>query len=297
MSTVIDGKALSLSLKEEMKGSIVEIESKFGRKPCLVVIIVGNNPASRSYVTGKIKAAAFVGMDSRLVELPEDVSEAGLLDTIAALNADNAVDGILVQLPLPVHIDEDKVIDAISIDKDVDGFHPGNVAKLWLGRPCTVPCTPKGIIRMIESTGTSISGKKAVVVGRSNIVGKPVAKLLLDRNATVTIAHSRTTDLAAVCREADILVAAVGRPKMIGADMVKPGAVVIDVGINRIPVIKEDGTEGSRLVGDVDFEAVSKVAGYITPVPGGVGPMTITMLMENTIECFLNKMQVVRHWV
>lgn len=291
MSTVIDGKALSLSLKEEMKGSIVGIESKFGRKPCLVVIIVGNNPASRSYVTGKIKAAAFVGMDSRLVELPEDVSEAGLLDTIAALNADNAVDGILVQLPLPVHIDEDKVIDAISIDKDVDGFHPGNVAKLWLGRPCTVPCTPKGIIRMIESTGTSISGKKAVVVGRSNIVGKPVAKLLLDRNATVTIAHSRTTDLAAVCREADILVAAVGRPKMIGADMVKPGAVVIDVGINRIPVVKEDGTEGSRLVGDVDFEAVSKVAGYITPVPGGVGPMTITMLMENTIECFLNKMQ------
>lgn len=291
MSTVIDGKALSLSLKEEMKGSIVGIESKFGRKPCLVVIIVGNNPASRSYVTGKIKAAAFVGMDSRLVELPEDVSEAGLLDTIAALNADNAVDGILVQLPLPVHIDEDKVIDAISIDKDVDGFHPGNVAKLWLGRPCTVPCTPKGIIRMIESTGTSISGKKAVVVGRSNIVGKPVAKLLLDRNATVTIAHSRTTDLAAVCREADILVAAVGRPKMIGADMVKPGAVVIDVGINRIPVVKEDGTEGSRLVGDVDFEAVSKVAGYITPVPGGVGPMTITMLMENTIECFLKKMQ------
>ena len=291
MSTIIDGKVLSLSLKEEMKGSIVGIESKFGRKPCLVVIIVGNNPASRSYVTGKIKAAAFVGMDSRLVELPEDVSEAGLLDTIAALNADNAVDGILVQLPLPVHIDEDKVIDAISIDKDVDGFHPGNVAKLWLGRPCTVPCTPKGIIRMIESTGTSISGKKAVVVGRSNIVGKPVAKLLLDRNATVTIAHSRTTDLAAVCREADILVAAVGRPKMIGADMVKPGAVVIDVGINRIPVVKEDGTEGSRLVGDVDFEAVSKVAGYITPVPGGVGPMTITMLMENTIECFLNKMQ------
>ena len=291
MSTVIDGKALSLSLKEEMKGSIVEIESKFGRKPCLVVIIVGNNPASRSYVTGKIKAAAFVGMDSRLVELPEDVSEVELLDTIAALNADNAVDGILVQLPLPVHIDEDKVIDAISIDKDVDGFHPGNVARLWLGRPCTVPCTPKGIIRMIESTGMSISGKKAVVVGRSNIVGKPVAKLLLDRNATVTIAHSRTTDLAAVCREADILVAAVGRPKMIGADMVKPGAVVIDVGINRIPVVKEDGTEGSRLVGDVDFEAVSKVAGYITPVPGGVGPMTITMLMENTIECFLNKMQ------
>ena len=267
------------------------LESEYGRRPCLVVIIVGNNPASRSYVTGKIKAAAFVGMDSRLVELPEDISESALLDTIAGLNADDAVDGILVQLPLPKHINEDRVIDAISIEKDVDGFHPGNVARLWLGRPCIVPCTPKGIIKMIETTGIGISGKKAVVVGRSNIVGKPVAKLLLDRNATVTIAHSRTADLPAVCREADILVAAVGRPQMITADMVKPGAVVIDVGINRIPCIKEDGTEGSRLVGDVDFASVSEVAGFITPVPGGVGPMTITMLMENTIECFLARMK------
>ena len=290
MSTIIDGKALSLSLKEEMKARIPELEAKYGRKPCLAVIIVGDNPASRSYVRGKIKAAEFVGMDSRLVELPEDISEEALLAQIASLNDEAGVDGVLVQLPLPKHINEDRVIDAIDITKDVDGFHPQNVAKLWLGRPCIVPCTPKGIMTMIESTGVNISGKKAVVVGRSNIVGKPVAKLLLDKNATVTIAHSRTVDLPAVCREADVLVAAVGRPEMITADMIKPGAIVIDVGINRIPCIKEDGTEGSRLVGDVAFAAVSEVAGWITPVPGGVGPMTITMLMQNTIECFLAKM-------
>lgn len=289
MAQIIDGKALSLSLKEEMKERIVDLEAKYGRKPCLAVIIVGDNPASRSYVRGKIKAAEFVGMDSRLIELPEDISEEALLAKIAELNAEAVVDGILVQLPLPKHIDEDRVIDAISIEKDVDGFHPQNVSNLWLGRPCIVPCTPKGIITMIGTTGINISGKKAVVVGRSNIVGKPVAKLLLDRNATVTIAHSRTVDLPAVCREADILVAAVGRPEMIKGDMIKPGAVVIDVGINRIPVVKEDGTEGSRLVGDVDFASASEVAGWITPVPGGVGPMTITMLMQNTIECFLNR--------
>ena len=290
MSNIIDGKALSLSLKEQMKERIVELEAQYGRKPCLAVIIVGDNPASRSYVRGKIKAAEFVGMDSRLVELPEDISEQALLDKIASINAEDAVDGLLVQLPLPKHIDEDRVIDAIDISKDVDGFHPQNVAKLWLGRPCIVPCTPKGIIAMIDSTGENISGKKAVVVGRSNIAGKPVAKLLLDRNATVTIAHSRTRDLPAVCREADVLVAAVGRPEMITADMIKPGAIIIDVGINRIPCIKEDGSEGSRLVGDVQFSGASEVAGWITPVPGGVGPMTITMLMQNTIECFLAKM-------
>lgn len=291
MSELIDGKALSLSLKEEMKGRMAELEEKYGRVPCLAVIIVGDNPASRSYVRGKIKAAEFVGMGSKLIELPEDIAENELLAVIDGLNADEAVDGVLVQLPLPKHIDEDKVIDAIALEKDVDGFHPGNVAKLWLGRPCIVPCTPKGVMAMIDSTGVEISGKKAVVVGRSNIVGKPVAKLLLDRNATVTIAHSRTRNLADVCREADILVAAVGRPRMLTADMIKPGAVVIDVGINRIPCIKEDGTEGSRLVGDVDFDAASQVAGYITPVPGGVGPMTITMLMSNTIECFLRRMK------
>lgn len=285
---IIDGKELSQSLKEEMRTEISELSARYGRVPCLAVIIVGDNPASRSYVRGKIKAAEFVGMRSILVELPEDVGEDTLLERIEALNSDPSVDGILVQLPLPEHMDEDRIIDAIAIEKDVDGFHPGNVAKLWLGRPCVVPCTPKGIIELIESTGVEIKGKRAVVVGRSNIVGKPVAKLLLDRNATVTIAHSRTENLAALCREADILVAAVGRPRMITADMVKPGAVVIDVGINRIPCIKEDGTEGSRLVGDVDFDSVSTIAGYITPVPGGVGPMTITMLMRNTIGCFLS---------
>ena len=289
MSTIIDGKALSLSLKEQMRDRIVELEKEYGRKPCLAVIIVGDNPASRSYVRGKIKAAEFTGMDSRLIELPEDIREVDLLDEIARLNADKDVDGILVQLPLPHHIDEDVVIDSISIQKDVDGFHPWNVANLWLGRKCIVPCTPKGIITMIESTGVDIKGKKAVVIGRSNIVGKPVAKLLLDRNATVTIAHSRTQDLAKVAAEADILVAAVGRPKMVTADMIKPGAVVIDVGINRITVPGPDGEPVNKLVGDVDFDAASQVAGYITPVPGGVGPMTITMLMENTIECFLNR--------
>ena len=289
MASIIDGKALSQSLKDGMKAQMEGLETEYGRKPGLAVIIVGENPASKSYVTGKIKAAAYVGMDSRLIELPEDISEDALLAEIGKLNSDSSVDGILVQLPLPGHIDEDKVIDAIALEKDVDGFHPGNVANLWLGRPCIVPCTPKGIIRLIESTGTDISGKNAVVVGRSNIVGKPVAKLLLDRNATVTIAHSRTGNLKEVCRQADILVVAIGRPGFVTADMIKPGAVVIDVGINRIKCVKEDGSEGTRLVGDVDFNAALNVAGHITPVPGGVGPMTITMLMENTIECFKRK--------
>lgn len=281
MSSIIDGKAVSLAVKEELKARISELAGEGKRIPCLAVIIVGDNPASRSYVRGKIKAAEFVGMDSRLIELPENVQEEALLKEIAALNVDPLVDGILVQLPLPAHICEDRVIDAISVEKDVDGFHPQNVAALWLGRPCIVPCTPKGIIHLIRSTGVEVSGRKAVVVGRSNIVGKPVAKLLLDLNATVTIAHSRTRDLAALTREADILVAAVGRPRMITGDMVKPGAVVIDVGINR--------TEDGHLVGDVDFESASAVAGWITPVPGGVGPMTIAMLMQNTLEAYLAK--------
>ena len=279
MAKIIDGKAVSLEVKEALRDKCAEIAASGKRVPCIAVIIVGDNPASRSYVRGKLKAAEFTGFESRLAELPEDVGEAELLHMIDGLNKDAGVDGILVQLPLPGHIDEDKVLDAILPEKDVDGFHPVNVANLWLGRPCTVPCTPKGIIKLIESTGVEIAGKKAVVAGRSNIVGKPVAKLLLDRNATVTIAHSRTPDLAALTREADILVAAVGRPGIITGEMIKPGSVVIDVGINR--------TADGKLTGDVDFASASEVAGFITPVPGGVGPMTIAMLMENTYDAWL----------
>lgn len=283
MAKIIDGKAVSLEVKEALRDKCAEIAASGKRVPCIAVIIVGDNPASRSYVRGKLKAAEFTGFESRLAELPEDVGEAELLHMIDGLNKDAGVNGILVQLPLPGHIDEDKVLDAILPEKDVDGFHPVNVANLWLGRPCTVPCTPKGIIKLIESTGVEIAGKKAVVAGRSNIVGKPVAKLLLDRNATVTIAHSRTPDLAALTREADILVAAVGRPGIITGEMIKPGSVVIDVGINR--------TADGKLTGDVDFASASEVAGFITPVPGGVGPMTIAMLMENTYDAWLAMQQ------
>ncbi len=278
MGQIIDGKALSAAIKDEVRAEVPALERQYGRKPCLCVIIVGENPASQVYVRNKVKAAEYVGIDSQKIELPVETSEEALLSRIAALNADPLVDGILVQLPLPRHIDEEKVIDAIAREKDVDGFHPGNVACLWLGKDCIVPCTPAGILRLIDSTGVSLSGKQAVVVGRSNIVGKPVAKLLLDRNATVTVAHSRTADLGAVTRQADVLVVAVGRAGLITGDMVKPGAVVIDVGMNR-------DAEG-KLCGDVDFASCEPVAGWITPVPGGVGPMTIAMLMVNTIRCF-----------
>lgn len=279
---ILDGKQLSQELKDEMRQEVDALAKEYGRRPCLMVVIVGNNPASQSYVRGKIKATEYVGFDGSLVSFPEDVTEDALIAEIERLNQDEQVDGILVQLPLPKHISEDRVIAAISPEKDVDGFHATNVARLWLNQPCIVPCTPKGVIVMLDRAGIEISGKNAVVVGRSNIVGKPVAKLLLDRNATVTIAHSRTKNLKEVCRQADILVAAVGRPLMLTADYIKPGAAVIDVGINRL----EDG----RLVGDVDFEGAKAIAGAITPVPGGVGPMTITMLMRNTIECFLRRM-------
>ena len=278
---IIDGKAISQVVKDEVRSEVAAIEAEGRRKPCLCVIIVGENPASQVYVRNKVKAAAYTGMESLLIELPASVSEDELLARIASLNEDPAVDGILVQLPLPGHIDEEKVIDAIAAEKDVDGFHPSNVAGLWLGKDCVVPCTPAGVMRLIDSTGVELSGKTAVVVGRSNIVGKPVAKLLLDRNATVVIAHSRTADLGAVCRQADILVAAVGRPGLITGDMVKPGAIIIDVGINRLP----DG----HLCGDVDFASCSEVAGWITPVPGGVGPMTIAMLMKNTLRCYRSR--------
>ena len=279
---ILDGKQLSQELKDEMRQEVDALAQKYGRRPCLMVVIVGNNPASQSYVRGKIKATEYVGFDGSLVSLPEDVTEDALIAEIERLNQNELVDGILVQLPLPKHISEDRVIASISPEKDVDGFHATNVARLWLNQPCIVPCTPKGVIVMLDRAGIEISGKNAVVVGRSNIVGKPVAKLLLDRNATVTIAHSRTKNLKEVCRQADILVAAVGRPQMLTADYIKPGAAVIDVGINRL----EDG----RLVGDVDFEGAKEIAGAIPPVPGGVGPMTITMLMRNTIECFLRRM-------
>ncbi len=281
MGNIIDGKALSLAVKDEVKAEVPVLEARYGRRPCLVVIIVGENPASQVYVRNKVKAAAYTGMESQLIELPADISEEALLGKIVDLNNNPKVDGILVQLPLPKHIDEETVIDTIAREKDVDGFHPGNVAGLWLGKDCIVPCTPAGVMRMIDSIGLDLKGKNAVVVGRSNIVGKPMAKLLLDRHATVTIAHSRTANLGAVCRTADVLVVAVGKAGLVTGEMIKPGAVVIDVGMNR-------NAEG-KLCGDVDYASALPVAGWITPVPGGVGPMTIAMLMKNTIACFLSR--------
>ncbi len=279
---IISGKELSARLKDEMKAQVVGFPEKYGRVPNLVVILVGEDPGSVSYVTGKAKAADYVGIKNTTIRKPETITEAELLALIEKLNADDSVDGILVQLPLPKHISEAKVIETIAKEKDVDGFHPLNVAALWQKQDCVLPCTPKGIIKMLKAAGVEIKGKRAVVVGRSNIVGLPVAKLLIDENATVTIAHSRTVDLPSVTRNAEILVVAIGRPKFITADMVAEGAVVIDVGVNRNP-------ETGKLCGDVDFAAIEPKASVITPVPGGVGPMTITCLMENTIECFLRK--------
>lgn len=281
---IISGKELSTRLKQQMRDQVAGFPQKYGRVPHLVVILVGDNPASVSYVTGKAKASEAVGIRNTTIRKPESISEEELLSLIRELNADDGVDGILVQLPLPKHISEDKVIATIAKEKDVDGFHPLNVAALWQKQPCTVACTPKGIIRMLKEAGVQIAGKRAVVVGRSNIVGLPVSKLLLDENATVTIAHSRTADLASVTRSAEILVVAIGRPRFITADMVSEGAVVIDVGVNRDP-------ETGKLCGDVDFDAIEPKASVITPVPGGVGPMTICCLMENTIQCFLDRME------
>ena len=281
---IISGKELSARMMADMAAQVAEFPVKYGRVPHLVVILVGDDPASQSYVRGKGKACEVVGIRNTTIVKPATITEQELLDIIDGLNNDDGVDGILVQLPLPDHIDEATIINAIRKDKDVDGFHPLNVAALWMKQPCTVACTPKGIIRMLDEAGVEIKGKRAVVIGRSQIVGLPVAKLLLDRNATVTICHSRTKDLGAVTREAEILVVAIGRPKFVTADMVSPGTVVIDVGVNRDP-------ETGKLVGDVDFEAIEPKASVITPVPGGVGPMTIACLMENTIECFLRKKQ------
>ncbi|MCQ2131417.1 MAG: bifunctional methylenetetrahydrofolate dehydrogenase/methenyltetrahydrofolate cyclohydrolase FolD [Bacteroidales bacterium] len=276
---IISGKELSARMKAEMAENMPKLIEEYGRAPHLVVILVGDNPASVSYVTGKAKASEAVGIKNTTIRKPADITEAELLGLIEELNADDSVDGILVQLPLPKHISEAKVIATISQEKDVDGFHPLNVAALWQKQPCTVACTPLGVIKMLKEAGIEIAGKRAVVVGRSNIVGLPVSKLLLDENATVTMAHSRTANLAEITRQAEILVVAVGRPRMITADMVAPGAVVIDVGVNRDP-------ETGKLCGDVDFANIEPIASVITPVPGGVGPMTITMLMQNTIDCF-----------
>lgn len=281
---IISGKELSAKLKAEMAERVATFPAEYGSVPHLVVILVGEDPGSVSYVKGKAKASAEVGIRNTTIRRPDTITEDELLGMIAELNADDGVDGILVQLPLPKHIDEDKIIAAIDKSKDVDGFHPLNVAALWQKQPCTLPCTPKGIIKMLKSAGVEISGREAVVIGRSNIVGLPVSKLLLDENATVTIAHSRTKNLGEVTRRADILVVAIGRPKFVKADMVKEGAVVIDVGVNRDP-------ETGKLCGDVDFAAIEPKASVITPVPGGVGPMTICCLMENTIECFLRRIK------
>lgn len=279
---IISGKELASTLKQQMAAEVATFEERYGRVPHLAVILVGEDPGSVSYVTGKAKASAEVGIKNTTIRRPATISEEELLGIIAELNADDAVDGILVQLPLPKHIDSDKVIAAIDCSKDVDGFHPMNVAALWQKQPCVLPCTPKGIIKMLKVAGVEIAGKNAVVIGRSNIVGLPVSKLLLDENATVTMTHSRTKNLGEVTSKADILVVAIGRPKFVTADMVGQGAVVIDVGVNRDP-------ETGKLCGDVDFAAIEPKASVITPVPGGVGPMTICCLMENTIECFLKK--------
>lgn len=277
---IISGKDLSAKMKADMAAEVAELEKKYGRAPHLAVLLVGEDAGSVSYVTGKAKACDAVGIRNTTIRRPAAATEEEILQVIETLNDDEGVDGILVQLPLPEHIDEDRVIAAIRKEKDVDGFHPLNVAALWMKQPCSLPCTPKGIIKLLKASGVELQGKRAVVVGRSNIVGLPVSKLLLDANATVTMAHSRTRNLAEVTRQAEILVVAIGRPKFVTADMVADGAVVIDVGVNRDP-------ETGKLCGDVDFAAIEPKASVITPVPGGVGPMTICCLMENTIECFL----------
>lgn len=275
MANLIDGKKISKEIKDELKAK-VEQYKKEGKECCLAVIQVGNDPASSVYVGNKKKACEYIGIGSVSYELPEETTEQELLDLIAKLNNDRKINGILCQLPLPKHIDEDKIINAISPEKDVDGFHPQSVGSLVIGQPGFVSCTPAGIIELLKRSGIEISGKNCVVIGRSNIVGKPMSLLMLRENATVTICHSKTKDLQAVCKQADILIVAIGKPQYIGAEYVKDGAVVIDVGIHR--------DENNKLCGDVKFDEVEPVASYITPVPGGVGPMTIAMLMNNCVS-------------
>lgn len=274
MAQIINGKEVSKATREKVKGMVAEFVEASNRQPCLAVIIVGTDPASQTYVRNKILGCAEVGMKSLSYELPETSTNEDVAKIISTLAEDNNVDGILVQLPLPKHLDERYLLSLIPDSKDVDGFSPNNLGLLAMNVPRTISCTPFGVMELIASTGVEIAGKRAVVIGRSNTVGKPMAMLLLNANATVTVCHSKTQNLSEVCREADILVAAIGRPRFVTADMVKSGAIVIDVGINRV-----DG----KLVGDVDFENVEPIAGYITPVPGGVGPMTISMLLYNTL--------------
>jgi len=273
---LIDGKALAQTIRERIAKDVAELQARTGIRPGLATILVGDDPASALYVRSKQKACDAAGIHIEDYKLPATTTQAELLTLIEKMNAEPKIHGILVQLPLPKQIDTKVILNAVVPTKDADGFHPYNLGRLVEGSPIFEACTPKGIIAMIDSTGVAIEGKRAVVVGRSNIVGKPVALMLLHRHATVTVCHSKTKDLPAVCREADILVVAIGKAKFVTADMVKEGAVVIDVGTNRLP----DG----KFVGDVDFEPVSQKAGWISPVPGGVGPMTITMLLDNTLE-------------
>lgn len=280
---IIDGKKISEELRLSTARTVANRKEGV-RAPGLAVIIVGNNPASRIYVNNKKKACEICGFNSYEYAIDENADEKELLDLIEKLNCDDDVDGILCQLPLPSHMDENKVIDAIAPEKDVDGFSPVNTGNLLAGKPCFAPCTPAGVVEMLKHDGIEIAGKHCVIVGRSNIVGKPAALLMLQKNATVTICHSRTKNLAEEVSRADIVIAAIGRANFITADMVKEGAVVVDVGINRL--------ESGKVTGDVDFEAVSEKASYITPVPGGVGPMTITMLMKNTLESWKRKYNV-----
>ena len=275
MPYIIDGKAISKQIKDELRDEVEKL-TEAGINACLAVIQVRNDPASTVYVNNKKKACAYVGINSRSYELPEDTSEQTLLDLVQKLNEDPEVNGILVQLPLPKQIDEDKVIRTISPDKDVDGFHPVSVGRLWIGEKGFLSCTPAGVIQLLTRSGIEIEGKECVIIGRSNIVGKPMAALLLRENATVTVAHSKTKDLKSIAKRADILIVAIGKAKFITKDYIKEGAVVIDVGMHR--------DEQNHLCGDVDCEDVSSVVSAITPVPGGVGPMTIAMLMNNCVE-------------
>ncbi len=283
MARIISGKDVARQVREEAAGHTREVAERLGRPPGLTVVLVGEDPASQVYVGRKEKASAAVGIRSITLRLPADTDQEILLDTVARLNADDTVDGVLVQLPLPEQIDEQTVIEAIDPRKDVDGFHPISQGRMLAGLPGLRPCTPAGIVELLERDPVPLAGARAVVVGRSNIVGKPVAAMLMQKgtDATVTVCHSRTRDLGAITREAEVLVAALGSPRAITAEMVRPGAVVIDVGIHRIP--DADAPRGTRLVGDVDFGPVSEVAAAITPVPGGVGPMTVAMLMRNTV--------------